>query len=456
MNTRTLTRQMWSVTKRFSLGIAASIALASTAHAAILGLKGKNFELCAKADRISAADGITIYNWGYADCTNGNLLGKMQYPGPTLIVNEGDTVRVKLNNQLPYATSIFFPGQSQVTTTSGNNGFPGRQGTLVAEATGTLVVSASHIVEYTFVAKNPGTYMYHSGTQMDLQIEMGLVGTLIVRPKSSASQAYNHAATAFDREYLMMLTEIDPILHEEVEHQVERSSASIDLSSLPSPLPKYFFVNGRNSPDTLTKANAPEMPNQPYNALARMHPGERMLMRLVNAGRSLHPFHHHGNDSWTVARDGRMLSTSALSGPDLSMGDFTVRTIPGQTVDAIYEWTGQGLGWDIYGVDCIPGANSSKPCPPLQPYQDASDQGKKLPITLPSELELIYGTMYSGSPFLGKSGPKPVGAGSGNTTNAYFHMAHSHNEAEILNDGVFPGGMMTMIVIEPWSVPIND
>jgi manganese oxidase len=454
MNTRTLTRQMWSAAKRLSFGVVASIALVSTAQATILGLTGRNFELCAKADRISAADGITIYNWGYADCAGGNLLGTMQYPGPTLIVNEGDTVRVKLNNQLPYATSIFFPGQTGVTTTAAN---PGRQGTLVAEATGTLVASASKIVEYTFVAKNPGTYMYHSGTQMDLQIEMGLVGTLIVRPLASVTQAYSHVGTAFDREYLMLLTEIDPVLHEEVEHQVEKSSASIDLSGLPSPNPKYFFINGRNSPDTLTKANAKELPNQPYNALARMHPGERMLMRLVNAGRNLHPFHHHGNDSWTVGRDGRMLGTSLLNGPDLAMADYTVRMIPGQTVDTIYEWTGKGIGWDIYGVDCDrTGADTSKPCPPLQPFQDPVDQGKKLPITLPSELELTYGTMYSGSPFLGKSGPKPVGAGTGNTTNAFFHMAHSHNEVEILNDGVFPGGMMTMIVIEPWSVPIND
>jgi manganese oxidase len=452
MKNKTLTRQMWSVAKRLSAGVITSIALVSTAQAVILGLTGKNFELCAKADRISAADGITIYNWGYANCAGGNLLGTMQYPGPTLIVNEGDTVRVKLNNQLPYATSIFFPGQSNVVTTVAN---PGQPGTLVPEATG--ISGGSPVVEYTFVAKNPGTYMYHSGTQMDLQIEMGLVGTLVVRPISSATQVYNHVGTAFDREYLMMVTEIDPILHEEVEHQVEQGKTSINLSALPSPNPKYFFINGRNSPDTLTRANAKELPNQPYNALARMHPGERMLFRLVNAGRNLHPFHHHGNDSWTVGRDGRMLATNATSGPDLAIGDYTVRMIPGQTIDAIYEWTGQGIGWDIYGVECDrTGVDSTKPCPPLQPYQDPNDQGKKLPVVLPSELELTYGTMYSGSPFLGKSGPKPVGAGAGNTTNAFFHMAHSHNETEILNDGVYPGGMMTMIVIEPWSVPIND
>ncbi len=37
-------------------------------------------------------------------------------------------------------------------------------------------------VDYTFTASQPGTYMYHSGTEAELQIEMGLVGAIIVRP----------------------------------------------------------------------------------------------------------------------------------------------------------------------------------------------------------------------------------------------------------------------------------
>ena len=34
----------------------------------------------------------------------------MQYPGPTLIVNQGDTVKIVLNNTLPVPVSIIFPG----------------------------------------------------------------------------------------------------------------------------------------------------------------------------------------------------------------------------------------------------------------------------------------------------------------------------------------------------------
>ena len=33
-------------------------------------------------------------------------------------------------------------------------------------------------------------------------------------------------------------------------------------------------------------------------------------------------------------------------------------------------------------------------------------------------------------------------------------MWHSHNELEIVNNDIFPGGMMTMLLIEPAGVPI--
>ena len=38
---------------------------------------------------------------------------------------------------------------------------------------------------YTFVASTPGTHAYYSGTQGDLQVEMGLYGAIIVLPSSS-------------------------------------------------------------------------------------------------------------------------------------------------------------------------------------------------------------------------------------------------------------------------------
>ena len=38
-----------------------------------------------------------------------------------------------------------------------------------------------------------------------------------------------------------------------------------------------------------------------------------------------------------------------LAGPVL----FTIPSAPGGTVDAIFEWTGKDLGWDMYGTVVI-------------------------------------------------------------------------------------------------------
>ncbi len=35
---------------------------------------------------------------------------------------------------------------------------------------------------YTFTASQPGTFLFHSGTRPELQVEMGMIGALIVRP----------------------------------------------------------------------------------------------------------------------------------------------------------------------------------------------------------------------------------------------------------------------------------
>ena len=45
-------------------------------------------------------------------------------------------------------------------------------------------------VTYTFVADTDGTHSYYSGTQGDLQVEMGLYGALIVLPKIGGGRSH--------------------------------------------------------------------------------------------------------------------------------------------------------------------------------------------------------------------------------------------------------------------------
>jgi FtsP/CotA-like multicopper oxidase with cupredoxin domain len=444
---------------RFGHALVAALALgAGGAGAMVDGITGPTFNLTAKADYVTAGDGGSLLAWGYAADDRGPFPGVMQYPGPTLIVNEGDTVTIHLRNTLPMPVSIVFPGQSGVSAAGGSAGQL-TQEALVADDAGTPVDES--VVTYTFTASEPGTYQYHSGTRSDLQVEMGLVGAIIVRPtgfnESTNRTAYGHAGSAYDHEYLFLLTEMDAKVHDQVAFNMltgQPPSTGVDSSKF---FPVYWFINGRAAPDTMFADHAPWLQTQPYGAMPRMHPGERLLMRVIGGGRDLHPFHHHGNNTWTIARDGRLLESAAGAGPDLAVSDFTLKVVPGSTYDAIFEWTGKGLGWDIYGTvalnphSCTDG-NGDGFDDTTKEY--CADHDKPLPVILPNQQDLTFGGHWSGSPYLGAFGALPPGQGGLNPNAGYFHMWHSHAEKEIANNDIFPGGMMTMVIIEPPGVPI--
>jgi len=406
----------------------------SVSEAVIDGVTGTTFNLSARQGYISTPDGNSILGWGYA--LNG---GQMQYPGPTLIVNQGDLITVNLNSELGRPVSILFPGQQAVQASGGSAGL------LTQESTG-----PADTVSYTFVAANAGTYMYHSGTRPELQTEMGLFGMLIVRP-ATPGQAYEHADSAYDHEYMFMLSEMDPQIHFYVETGRENLINNTDYH------PVYWFINGRAFPDTLTDASNALLPHQPYNIVPRIHPGEVALMRVLVPGRDLHPFHTHGNHLRLIARDGRLLESAPGQGADLSYQDFTLTSIPGGTFDALWTWTGEKLGWDIYGTgtefahDCVDGNADNFDD---STYEYCPDHGKEIPVILPALQELTFGGFYSGSPFLGASGPLPPGEGGLNINGGMFYMWHSHNELELVNNDIFPGGMLTMMIVEPPGVPI--
>jgi len=404
--------------------------VALDAQAKIDGLTGTTFNVTAKANVIGTPDGGSFTFWGYAPND-----GIAQYPGPTLIVNQGDTITINLTNRLAVPVSMIFPGQTGVTATGGVPGLLTRE----APADNALTT-----VTYTFTASKAGTYGYSSGTNPALQLEMGLVGAIIVRPYGfdpANPRAYAHVGSGYTREFLFLLTEIDPKVHA----AVDRGNLSPDTSNF---FPVYWFINGRNAPDTMLDAFLPWMPTQPYNCMPVMHPGDKVLMRVVNAGRDLHPFHFHGNHARIIAHNGRLLeSIPGVSGPDLGTTVFTYQTVPGETLDGIFEWTGENLGWDIYG---------HKPGDPLEPNEFAGDHGKPFPVILPDSLSLTFGEGYSGSPFLGAQGSLPPGQGEQNRNGGYFYMWHSHTEKEMTNWDIFPGGMMTMLVIEAPDVDIMD
>jgi hypothetical protein len=361
--------------------------LVAAAHAATPGITGTGttgtFSLTAQTAFLNQPDGNAVYSWGYG-CVAGTTpsfvpaaiqaasCGTMQVPGPTLVVTEGTPVTVTLTNNLPAAagnTSILFPGFT-VTATGGAAGL------LAQEAV------PGGTVTYTFTATSPGTHPYYSGTQSDLQIEMGLYGAVVVLPATTSSacttglaadkqaakkywgeadfrlapQAFDHDRSCYDREYLFQWAEMDPAIHRAALAQVTAKATctagaagcSLEVPTEPYH-PSYFLINGRSMPDLMDANYAAEYPHQPYNGDPHTHPGDLLLIRSIGQGRWQHPFHEHANHVRILARDGNMILSA--SDPESLAGIlmFNTDTTPGDAFDGIFYFTGRGLNWDPYG-----------------------------------------------------------------------------------------------------------
>jgi FtsP/CotA-like multicopper oxidase with cupredoxin domain len=475
-----VTKNKWTaLTRLLPVAFATvTLLLAATAHAAVPGITGgtgtPTFSLTAQASYITQPDGNTVYSWGYGCNTTATpgfapftgTCSTMQIPGPTLIVKEGDTVTVTLTNGLPAAagnTSILFPGFT-VTSTGGVAGL------LTKEA------APAGTVTYSFTATTPGTRAYYSGTQGDLQVEMGLYGAVVVLPATVptgcqpvsatlrdgqtdyrlAASAYNIASSCYDREYLFQFAEVDPKIHLQAEAQKGKAcpagaTTGCMLVATEPYHPAYFLINGRSMPDDMDPDYAAQYPHQPYNGNPHMHPGELVLLRVIGTGRWQHPFHEHGNHVRILARDGNLILSQ--SDPTKLAGQllFTTTTTPGLAMDGIFYWTGKGLNWDVYGhqsgaltglytdaafpayvgkpVVCTPDANGYYTADPLAPnyYEWCQDHNKALevhpfgsvasggPMTLPDPNILTNGAWYGGSPYLGPDATGRAVGSSGTT-----------------------------------------
>jgi FtsP/CotA-like multicopper oxidase with cupredoxin domain len=537
-----------AVSRFLAFGLAAGACLlAASGHAAAPGITATPastspgvFNLSAAPGSSSQPDGELIYSWGYG-CATANsatfsptafagtgFCPLMQLPGPTMIVKEGTTFTVTLTNNLPKPagnTSILFPGLA--VTTSCNAPTPaGAPGVLTCEA----VPGGSVTYTVTAAMGTAGTHAYYSGTQPDLQIEMGLFGAIIVTPAMTyancsatepgrvdwrqAPSAYDHASTCYDREYLVQWSEIDPKIHQQVSDQLKQIAAcaaggqftcQTALSVVTEPYhPNYFLINGRSMPDNMDTNYAPNYPNQPYNANPHMHPGELVLIRYVGQGHWQHPFHEHGNHVRVLARDAHLLVSQ--TDPTLLGGrmEFNTDTTPGQAADGIFYWSGKGLGWDIFGHTsanagnpvCIPDPNgyyTSLSSPPAvipsytgntmtsgsqNYYEWCADHNLPLeinpvgqvgnggPITLPDPLIVTNGLWYNGTPYLGPEAvlrsrgatPLPPGSSLQNAIpeSGIAFMWHSHNEREITTNDVFPGGMLMIMLVDPYVWNIDE
>jgi FtsP/CotA-like multicopper oxidase with cupredoxin domain len=383
------------------------------------------FVLTTRTGYIGTPDGNVVFMWGLSEGGN-----PFQHPSPVLCVNEGDTVTIILHNTLSQDISLIFPGQENVLA-DGQPVQPQFDAGGLLTSLAPVAAANGGSVTYSFVASHPGTFLYESGTNPGIQVRMGLFGALVVRPVIASDPnggryfAYNDAGAAVTSEFnhspsgevLILQSEVDPYLSQAIER-----GQGFNLNNYH---PRYWLVNGRGFPDTIAPNYASWLPSQPYGALAHVQPVDSSnplwyMERFINVSSQPLPFHPHGKNAVVIGRDGQPVRGDA--GEDLSFERFALVAAPGQTYDSLFHWHNR------------------------EGYDSATNP---VPVVDPGWANLQYGMYYSGSPYLGMTGPFPPGMSTMSECGEYYIIAHNHALFQLTSWGVPMTGPGTFMRVDP-------
>jgi len=210
----------------------------------------KEFHLVAEPVVREMSPGFKAHLWGY----NG------QSPGPTIEVVEGDRVRIFVTNKLPERTSIHWHGQRIP------NGMDGVSGLTQAP------IEPGKTFVYEFVARRPGTFMYHPHADEMVQMAMGMMGFWVTHPK-----ARNPLVDEVDRDFVFLLNAYD----------IEPGAYT----------PKIMTMLDFN----LWSWNSRIFPGiDSFN----VRQGDRVRIRFGNLTMTNHPMHLHGHEFVVTGTDG--------------------------------------------------------------------------------------------------------------------------------------------------------
>ena len=336
MNRKTLLKQA----KRLALGLAA-LAIAATPSFA------QTYDLCASDGTVTMPDTTVVPIWGYADISGGGTCttGLATLPGPELRLLETDAIlTINLSNALTVPVSFFIPGY-RTTVTGGDPGLFTDQVPPGGTATYTISV-------------RPGTYLYHSGTDITTQVPMGLYGALVV--DSSAGNAY--ADVSYDQDQVLVYSQIDPNLNAD--------PANFGGARVINWNPQYFLINGAAQPATVALS---------------INVSEDVLLRFVNAGlETFVPSLDGGLFMDLVAEDGNRYPQP--------LQQYAIELQAGKTIDAVVN-AGTGGTYALYdraasygsGVtEIVAGAVVGAPTANSDAY--ATDEDTQLIVALPGVL----------------------------------------------------------------------
>ncbi len=245
----------------------------------------RSFTFYVREGWIATPDGSQVYVWGFTEDPNGVPM----VPGPPIVVDEGDSVEITLvNDRDPTASDRQPLGEGHTIHLHGLDVPTEHDG--VPETHPAGLVRQGGSFTYRFVASHAGTYFYHCHQNNVEHQQMGMYGPIIVHAANGAKTAYTHGPS-FQREHTLVLAEFGAAGHEQARRAVKEGGDPYNWLRF---RPDYFLVNDQMSLDR----------SGTVTALAS-EPGERVLVRAINAGYIAHSLHAHGQTFSVVATDGR-------------------------------------------------------------------------------------------------------------------------------------------------------
>lgn len=267
---------------------------------------GTSLTITAQPSNLEVSNGVVLPVWTFNNSV----------PGPQIRVKVGDTVKIKLENELPEPVSIHWHGYP---VPNGMDGIPG--------VTQDAVVPGKSFI-YEFKATVPGTYWYHSHQESVNQVDKGLYGSLIVEdPKEQV-----------DRDFTLVLDEwistgkMNMERADENQSNIQSDMSGMDHSKMnmsksgmsgmdhgtmsmgghDMSMYDLFTMNGKSG-----DAIEPLMVKQ----------GEKVRIRLINAGYLSHQMHLQGHEFKVIAMDGQPVNSPAV------IQDQVISIAPGERYD---------------------------------------------------------------------------------------------------------------------------
>ena len=422
---------------------------------------------------------------GVMTAAEASLFGNAQFPAPVIYAAKGDVIEIRLKN-LGVANgaapndphTIHLHG---LDVNAANDGVPETSVATVPANSPKGTAGAGNVVVYMFAPEYEGTYMYHCHQEADIHVQMGMYGALVVY--NPTDEAYLNGGPGkgfggdifgwkYDKDYILLLSEFDL-----GQHKAEQQAGAAGGYNPVNFKPQYWFVNGLSFPNTVhaglgfvwadwiaSHPNYDPFITGSISGGTSGTPGEKVLLRVINMGFQTQPMHMHGYHAKIVGSDQRAWPWANQAGvtpygQGLEKNTLTIGS--GETYEWIIDFGQQNLNgtydWDTKMTQqaAYPGGTQTRYTPGMLPASNTL-------IALPAIPDLFApGFAYTGGPLVGPDGqqgigglpaelPIPVAAGvppTPTTVGQYFPF-HNHDDYKATNNGVYPGGMFTLIMTE--------